>query len=51
MATNSAIALSVNKDLLTDYLFHNGEGKKEMLRGEELEEVMDHFQYLSSPNI
>jgi len=50
-ATNSAIALSTSKDFLTAYLFHNGEGEKEMLRGEELEEVMDRFQYLSSPNI
>jgi hypothetical protein len=49
--TNSAIALSASKDFLTTYLFYNGEGKKEMLKGEEMEEVMDRFQFLSSPNI
>jgi len=49
-ATNSTIALSANKDFLIAYLFHN-EGEKEILRGEELEEVMDCFQYLNSPNI
>jgi len=43
-ATNSAITLSANKDFLIAYLFHNGEGEKEMLRGDELEEVMDRFQ-------
>jgi len=41
MATNSAIALCTSKDFLIDYLFYNGEEEKEMLRGEELEEVMD----------
>jgi len=51
MATNSTIALSTSKNFLIDYLFHNGEGEKEMLRGAELEEVMDRFQYLSSLNI
>jgi len=50
-ATNSAIALSASKDFLTNYLFHNGEGEKEMLKAEEMEEIMDHFQYLSRPNI
>ena len=50
-ATNSAIALSASKDFLTNYLFHNREGEKQMLKGEELEEVMDRFQVLSSPNI
>jgi len=43
--------LSASKDFLTHYLFHNGKGEKEMLQGEEMEEVMDCFQYLSSPNI
>ncbi len=27
-ATNSAIALSASKEFLTNYLFHNGEGRK-----------------------
>ncbi len=41
MATNSAFALSTNKEFLTKYLFHNGKGEKEMLKGKELEEFMD----------
>jgi len=51
MATNSTIALLASKDFLNNYLFHNEEGEKEMLKVEEMEEVMDRFQYLSSPNI
>ena len=50
-STNSAITLSANKDFLQHYLFHNGEGKKKMLKAKEMEEVMDRFQYLSSPSI
>ena len=50
-ATNSAITLSVSKDFLGQYLFHNGEGEKKMLKLEKMEEVMDCFQYLSSPSI
>ena len=50
-ATNSAITLSASKDFLRHYLFHNGEGEKKMLKAEEMEEVMDRFQYLSSPSI
>jgi hypothetical protein len=50
-ALNFAIALFASKDFLMNYLFHNGEGEKEMLKGEEMEDVMDCFQYLSSPNI
>ena len=50
-ATNSAITLSASKDFLGHYLFHNGEGEKKMLKPEEMEEVMDRFQYLSSPSI
>ena len=49
--TNLAIALAASKDFLTTYLFHNREGEKEMLKEEEMEEVMDRFQYLSSPSI
>ena len=49
--TNSAIALSARKDFLTNHLFHHGEGEKEILKGEEMEEVMDRFQMLSSPSI
>ena len=50
-ATNSAITLFASKDFLGHYLFHNGEGEKKMLKAEEMEEVMDRFQYLSSPSI
>ena len=50
-ATNSTITLSASKDFLGQYLFHNGEGEKKMLKAEEMEEVMDRFQYLSSPSI
>ena len=50
-ATNSTITLSASKDFLGHYLFHNGEGEKKMLKPEEMEEVMDRFQYLSSPSI
>ena len=50
IATNSAITLSASKDFLGQYLFHNGEGEKKMLKAEEME-VMDRFQYLSSPSI
>ena len=50
-ATNSAITLSASKDFLGHYLFHNGDGEKKMLKPEEMEEVMDRFQYLSSPSI
>ena len=50
-ATNYAITLSASKDFLGQYLFHNGEGEKKMLKAEEMEEVMDCFQYLSSSSI
>ena len=50
-ATNSAITLSASKDFLGHYLFHDGQGEKKMLKVEEMEEVMDCFQYLSSPSI
>ena len=50
-ATNSAIALSASKEFLTNHLFHHGEGEKQILKGEEMEEVMDRFQMLSSPSI
>jgi len=41
--TNFVIALSASKDFLMNYLFHHGEGKKVMLKGKEMEEVMDCF--------
>jgi len=33
MATNFAIIFSTSNDFLANYLFYNGEGEKEMLRG------------------
>jgi len=51
IATHFATALSISKEFLMNYLFYNGEGEKEMLKGQELEEVMDCFQYLNSLNI
>ena len=51
IATNSAITLSASKDFLGHYLFHNEEGEKKMLKVVEMEEVMDRFQYLSSPSV
>ena len=50
-ATNSAIALLASKEFMSTYLFHSGEGNKKMLQGQELDEVIDRFQYLSSPSI
>ena len=49
--TNSAIALSASKDFLTNHLFHHGEGEKKILKRDEMEEVMERFQSLSSPSI
>ena len=49
IATNSAIVLSASKEFLTSHLFHHGEGEKEILKGEEMEEVMDRFQMLVVP--
>jgi len=43
MATNSAIALSTSKEFFPNYLFFNGEEEKEMLKGQELEDVIYHF--------
>ena len=50
-AANSAIALSTSKDFLTNHVFHHGEGEKQIMKDEEMEEVMDRFQMLSSPSI
>ena len=51
MATNSAITFSASKDFLASYLFHDKEGEKELLKVEEMEAVIDRFQYLSSQSI
>jgi hypothetical protein len=36
---------------LDKYLIHTGPGPKKMLRGQELEDVLDKFEHLSSPNL
>jgi hypothetical protein len=50
-AKNSTIAVAASKELLDKYLIHNGPGSKKMLRGQELEDVLDKFEHLSSPNL
>jgi len=50
-ATNSTIALAASKQFLDNHLIDNDEGPKEMLQEKSLEDVMDRFQRLSSPNI
>jgi hypothetical protein len=50
-AKNSAIAMAASKEFLDKYLIHNGPGPKKMLRGQELEDVLDKFEHLSSPNL
>jgi hypothetical protein len=48
---NSAIAMAASKEFLDKYLIHSGPGPKKMLRGKELEDVLDKFEHLSSPNL
>jgi hypothetical protein len=48
-AKNSAIAMAASKDFLDKYLIHTSPGPKTMLRGEELKDVLDKFEHLSSP--
>jgi hypothetical protein len=48
---NSAIAMATSKEFLDKYLIHSGPGPKKMLRGQELEDVLDKFEHLSSPNL
>jgi hypothetical protein len=50
-AKNSAIAMATSKEFLDKYLIHTGPGPKKMLRGQELEDVLDKFEHLSSPNL
>jgi hypothetical protein len=47
----SAIAIVASKKFLDKYLIHNGPGSKKMLRGQELEDILDKFEHLSSPNL
>jgi hypothetical protein len=59
-AKNSAIAMDkyldsqwswIRKEFLDKYLIHSGPGSKKMLWGQELEDVLDKFEYLRSPNL
>jgi hypothetical protein len=50
-AKNSTIAMAVSKEFLDKYLIHSGPGPKKMLWGQELEDVLDKFEHLSSPNL
>jgi hypothetical protein len=51
IAKNSAIAMAASKELLDKYLIHTGRGPKKMLRGQELEDILNKFEHLSSPNL
>jgi hypothetical protein len=48
---NSAIAMAASKEFLDKYLIHSGPGPKKMLWGQELEDGLDKFEHLSSPNL
>jgi hypothetical protein len=50
-AKNSAIVVAASKEFLDKYLIHTGPRPKKMLWGEELEDVLDKFEHLSSPNL
>jgi hypothetical protein len=50
-AKNSTIAMAASKEFLDKYLIHTGPGSKKMLWGQELEDVLDKFEHLSSPNL
>jgi hypothetical protein len=50
-AKNSAIAMAASKEFLDKYFIHTGPGSKKMLRGQELDDVLDKFEHLSSPNL
>jgi hypothetical protein len=48
---NYAIAIATSIEFLDKYLIHSGPRPKKMLRGHELEDVLDKFEHLSSPNL
>jgi hypothetical protein len=50
-AKKFTIAMATSKEILDKYLIHNGIGPKKMLRGQELEDILDKFEHLSSPNL
>jgi hypothetical protein len=43
--------MAASKEFFDRYLIHSGPGPKKMLWGQELEDVMDKFEHLSSPNL
>jgi hypothetical protein len=43
--------MAVSKEFLDKYIIHSGLGPKKMLRGQELEDVLDKLEHLSSPNL
>jgi hypothetical protein len=43
--------MAASKEFLNKYLIHTDPGPKKMLRGQELEDVLDKFEHLSSPNL
>jgi hypothetical protein len=51
IAKNSAITMATSKEFLDKYLIHSSPGPKKMLRGQELKDVLDKFEHLSSPNL
>jgi hypothetical protein len=50
-AKNPIIALATSKRFLGGYLFHSNPGPKEILWRKALEDVLDKFEILSSPNV
>ena len=41
--------MAASKEFLNKYLIYNSFGLKKMLRGKELEDVLDKFEHLTSP--
>jgi hypothetical protein len=50
-AKNFAIAMAVSKEFKDKYLIHSSPRPKKMLWGQELEDVLDKFEHLSSPSL
>jgi hypothetical protein len=45
------IPMAASKEFLDKYVIHSGPRPKKMLQGHELEDVLDKFEHLSSPNL
>jgi hypothetical protein len=43
--------MAASKEFLDKYLIHSSPRPKKMLQGQELEDVLDKFEHLSSPNL